>query len=314
MTARSGRRSVLFGRRSGIALLLTTAVASAALGCSASRPPPPRAPAVATANDALPPDLDLVVRVDLARVRTALGAGGLALLRRGASTALAVDASSELLGSALEQSDTALVALRPELIPGETDNVLVLEGRFAELDVERRLRAGGFSAPIDLGGDVRRFDHPGTLGRSAAARVYAFGNERLIFVSIAEIDSVEAVVERGLAPNSLKPKASGVLGFAVRLRGLRTGLAAQYPLIATALGDAVHLEGSVESTETGLKLEVSIELPDPADASRSADAFGRVRQAVATTDGKLGEVARAAEATAVGRFVVLRFPLARGML
>ncbi len=311
MKPRAGRPSRV-GRRGVVAFGL--ALAPAALGCAASRPPPPRAPTLALPSDALPPDLDLVVRVDLARVRAALGAEGLALVRRGASTALVTDASGAILEGALERADTALLALRPELIPGETDNVLVLEGHFADLGLERALRAGGFSAPVDLGGDVRRFEHPGKLGRSAAARVYAFGDERLVFVSIAEIDSVEAVVERGLTPNQLKPKASGVFGFALRLRGLRARLDRTFPLLAVAFGDAIHLEGSVESTDTGLALEMSLELPDAAGASRSADAFGRVRQAVLTTEGKLAAVAEGAQATAVGRFVVVRLPLARGML
>jgi hypothetical protein len=302
---RAGRRSVVV-----LGLVLSPVV----LGCASSRPPPPRAPTLALPGDALPPDLDLVVRVDLARVRAALGAEGLALLRRGASTALVTDASGAILQSALEQADTALLALRPELIPGEADNVLVLEGHFAELGLERALRDGGFSAPIDLGGDVRRFEHPGRLGRSAAARVYAFGDERLVFVSTAEIDSVEAVIERGLTPNQLKPKASGVFGFALRLRGVRTTLGQRFPLLAVAFGDAVHLDGSVEATDAGLALEVSLELPDAAGATRSADAFGRVRQALLATEGKLAVAAEGAQATAVGRFVVVRLPLARGML
>jgi hypothetical protein len=314
MMRRADRRASRVGRRSVLALGIAFGPMPFTFGCAAARPAPPPAPVLATPSDALPPDLDLVVRLDLARIRAALGAEGLSLVRRGATTALAGDAIRELMQAALERSDTALLALRPELIPGETDNVLVLEGHFSELGVERALRAGGFGPPIDLGGDVRRFDHPGKLSRSAAARVYAFGDERLVFASTAEIDSVEAVVERGMAPSSLKPKASGVLGLAARLRGVTAGLAQRYPLLAVAFGDAIHLEGSVESTDTGLSLEVSLELPDEAGAIRSADAFGRVRQALLTTEGKLGAVAESSQATAVGRFVVVRVALARGML
>jgi len=301
-------------RRALLWLALCASVALPALGCAASRAVPPRAPALSGPGDAVPPDLDLVVRVDLGRIRASLGPEGLALVRRGAATALAGDAMTELLQGALERSDTVLVALRPELVPGEADNVLVLEGRFRELDVDGALRAGGWSSPEDLGGFVRRFDHPGKLTRSSAARIYAFGTERLVFVSKAEIDSVEAVVEGRLAPTPLRPKASGVLAFAARIRGLKHGLGYRYPLLAEALGEAAHVEGSVDPTATGLALELSFELPSEAMAEESARALSRIKDAVATTDGKLGSAARGAEASAVGRFVVLRVALERGIL
>lgn len=313
MTAR--RRSMAGVRRALLTLVTATIFAAPLLGCATRTPvrAPPRAPFLASPSDALPPDLDLVVRIDLARIRTALGPAGLALVRQGAESALTADALSELMRNALDRSDSAFFALRPELVPGEADNVLVLSGRFAELGVDEALRKAGWSAGVDLGGLVRRFDRPGKLSRSSAARLYAFGDERLVFVSSAEIDSVEAVLEGGLAPSVLRPKESGVLAFAARLRAFRTGLGARFPLLAGAVGDAVKLDGSVESASEGLELEMSLELPDEAGAERSANAFGKVRQAMATTDGKLGEVARSTETSAVGRFVVMRANLARGL-
>jgi hypothetical protein len=289
----------------------TVALLALSVSCAGSRAAPPRAPALSAPLDAVPPDLDLVVRVDLAKVRSALGPAGLASLRHGAD-ALG-ETRQALVERALEASDTVVLALRPELIPHETDNVLVLSGHFTGLGVDRALRQSGWSAPVDLGGDVRRFDRPERVSRGTPARVYAFGDERLVFVSTAEIDSVEAVLERGRAPSSVKPQSRGVLAFAARLRTLGAGLAASYPEFADAVGPALAVQGVVDSTATGLGLEVALELPTEAEATRTSDALGRIRQALLTTEGKMAPMAQNANVQAVGRFAVVRVALERGM-
>lgn len=293
--------------------LLVGMLLSLGAACGGSRPAPPRAPALATPVDAVPPDLDLVLRVDLAKVRAALGPQGVASLRGEAADAVA-ETREELVERALEASDTAILALRPELLPHETDNVLVLAGHFAALGVDRALRASGWSAPVDLGGDVRRFDRGGKLSRSSPARVYAFANERLVFVSAAEIDSVEAVLERQRAPSSLKPQSRGVLAFAARLRTLGTTLVDRYPELADAIGPADAVQGVVDSTATGLGLEVALELPSEASAERTSAALGRIRQALAAAAGKMAAMAQSSNIQAVGRFAVVRVALERGML
>jgi hypothetical protein len=295
--------------RRAVALTFTLVLTA----CGGSRPAPPRAPALSTPVDAVPPDLDLVLRVDLAKVRATLGPAGFASLRGEAGDAIA-EARQELVERALEASDTAVLALRPELLPHEADNVLVLAGHFGELGVDRELRASGYAAPVDLGGDVRRFDRPGKVSRSSPARVYAFSTDRLVFVSAAEIDSVEAVLERHRAPSSLKPQARGVLAFAARLRTLGTALIDRYPDLAEAIGPASAVQGVVDSTPTGLGLEVALELPSESSAERTSEALGRIRQALGATTGKMAVMAQTANIQAVGRFAVVRVALERGML
>ena len=80
------------------------ALALSALAC-ASRPPPPPAPSLTSPADALPADLDLVVRVDLEKVRTALGPAGIELMRRGTG-ALPSDPGTALVTKALERTTT----------------------------------------------------------------------------------------------------------------------------------------------------------------------------------------------------------------
>ncbi|HTQ05611.1 MAG TPA: hypothetical protein VMI54_17230 [Polyangiaceae bacterium] len=305
-------------RRSGparlAAWLLVVASSAAAVGCGSARPPPPQAPALSVPNDAVPPDLDLVIRVDLAKVRSALGPEGLATLRRGAANAAGTETDSDFFTRALEHADIACLALRPELVPGEADNVLVLAGHFRDLDVEPSLRRAGWASPLDLGGAVWRYERAGKVSRSGAVRVYQFGDEGLVFVSPAEVDSVEAVLEHGMAPNSLKPEARGVLAFAARLRALRGGFGARYPAVGHVLADALRIEGNVDSTANGLLLELSIEFGNNEVAREAEDDLERIRAALAGGEGKMATVAASAKLEAVGTFVVVRVPLDRGIL
>jgi hypothetical protein len=311
MSARVPRRTRAWGRRGLLALVLVFAALSGS--CTAGQPKPPRAPSISLPVEAVPPDLDLVVRVDLGKARSALGPEAVTSLRRDAGAALG-EARQELVERALELSDTVVLALRPELLPRESDNVLVLSGHFAELGVDRALRQSGWSAPVNLGGDVRRFDRTSRVSRSTAARVYAFADERLVFVSEAEIDSVEAVLERGMAPSTLRPQSRGVLAFAARLRTLGSVLLDRYPDLADAVGPASAVQGTIDSTATGLGLEVALELPTEGAATRTSDALDRIRQALTTSEGKMATMAQNANVQAVGRFAVVRVAVERGML
>lgn len=299
----------------GLATSLLVAASALGLGaCASARPPPPHAPALAAPNDAIPPDLDLVIRVDLAKVRAALGPEGLATLRRGAASAVRAETDDDFFVRALEHADVACLALRPELVPGEADNVLALSGHFGELDVERALRHDGWAAPIDLGGAVWRYERPGKVSRSAALRVYQFGDDGLVFASPGEVDSVEAVLERGLQPNALKPEARGVLAFAARLRTLRGGFAARYPSVARVLEDARRIEGNVDAAANGLMFELSVEFGSDDEALAAVGELTRIQAALAGGEGKLAAVAHSAKLEAVGTFVIVRVPLERGIL
>jgi hypothetical protein len=288
------------------------AVALAA-GCTSSHVAPPRAPSLSTPTDALPPDLDLVFRVDVEKVRSALGSDGFELMRHGTGI-LPSDPGTAFVADALAHTRTAWLAVRPELVPGEPDNVLVLVGQFDGLKLERALASEGWSGATDLGGDVRRYDRKQKVGRAAPARLYAFREQQLVFVSTAEVDSVEAVLERGLPPSRLAPREQGVVAFAARMRALRYGLGQRYPSLARSLGDASGFEGTLDATPEGLRLEVTFELSNEMSAQESAEQLGHVREALAGTEGKLGTVAQGARAEAVGRYVVVRVPLTRGLL
>lgn len=304
MTGGAGR----LPRRSALGIALG-GLGATVLGCSKETlGPPPRAPKLDRPADALPPDLDAVVRLDLGRIRAALGPAGLAAVQ-----ALA-DRPAEpgrertpeaSVAEALEHADVVLVGLRTEMASSGLDTVIVLDGRFPGRSPAPR----SWGSPVDLGGDVRRWDRPSPGARSSPARLYAFGNQRLVIASELELDAVEAVVERGLAPNALSAPERGLLAFAARLRRVRGRLVAKAPMFAEALRSAKRIEGSVEPGPAGLTLDVALELDGAASAERAAELFERARVASSDGEGRGAVLARTATITAAGQSVSLRCSL-----
>src|SRR5688572_6016143 len=106
------------------ALLL--AAGGLALGCGPKplRAPPP-APPVSSASDLLPADLDVVVRLDLAQVKAALGSLALATLSREA-LARGGQGEDELVVASLLEADVVYLAYRPSRLLLPLDRVLSL--------------------------------------------------------------------------------------------------------------------------------------------------------------------------------------------
>jgi hypothetical protein len=269
---------------------------------------PPRAPALDRPSDALPPDLDAVLRLDLGRVRSALGPAGVAAIKGLADRPVEPGRerpAEAVITDALEHADVVFVGLRTEISVAGPDTVIVLEGRFSG----RSPAPPSWGQPVDLGGDVRRWDRPARGARSSPARLYAFGNERLVIASEAEIDAVEAVLERGLAPNALSAPERGLFAFAIKLRRVKDRLVAKAPLFAEALRSAKRLQGSVEPSTDGLTADVTLELDSAMSAERAAELFDRARVASSEGDGRGAAMARSAKVTAVGEAVTVRCSL-----
>lgn len=283
------------------------------LACASEHRVPPRAPALSSSNDAIPLDLDLVIRVDLERVRAGLGPAAVSGLRKNALGASGSDAGDPWIASAVEKSDTALIALRPDFGAEGPDNVLVLSGRFDDVLPLTR-PPPGWLAPVDLGGNVRRFDRKTAGLRSTPVRFYAFGNEQLVLVSIAEIDSVEAVLERGRPPSRLRPKASGLLSFQARLRDARRLLGDRFPTLAKLLGGSHSIAGTLDVTGDALVTNLGLELTTDTEASEVASALDGLAKELADADGRIGLIARNTKVEPAGRFVGLRVNLDRDAL
>jgi hypothetical protein len=238
--------------------------------CAPGRSPqPPPAPNVDDAAQLVPADLDLVLRLDLARVRDALGAGVLDELRR---RALRADASgSGPLVAAFAHGDTLWLGARPGEALESSDFVWVLRGNFAAFDPHR---SGQFGPAEDLGGALRRFDRVGKSERADPARFYLHAADLVVAASPAELDSIERTLEQGRRDAALEPPSKGLLSLAVRPRALLQRLPAGAGQLRKLAEHVLRIEGSADVTSAGVALELAFEFGDAQGAEQVARALG----------------------------------------
>jgi hypothetical protein len=298
----SSRKALDLMQRRGLLLALS------ALGVACGPKPlsaPPSAPAVVSAADLIPADLDVVVRFDLGRVKAALGATVLAALSREVlSAAGGSEHSDALVLESLLSADMVFLGYRPSPILAPLDRVLALQGSFEQLARPPL----GFANAVDLGGDVRYFDRRSStsLARGAVARIYSASTRVRAFVSEAEIDAVERVLATGGAERQLSPPEEGTLSLAARpwLVTRFGGRGALRDLLDSAR--ALHAVADLESD--GVRLELALELAKPEQAEALAAAARPVLQRLG------GALAARGELKAEGTRLVLEARLERAQL
>lgn len=268
--------------------------------------PPPATPRLTGAVDLISPDLDVVARLDMARMKAALGGLTAELLSRDVLARTAGergDEPDELVVESLLQADVVYLGYRPspQLLP--LDRVLALEGHFEPLG-----RPRGFSAPTDLGGDLRYWERrreAGPLPRSGVARIYAAGDRVRAFVSEAELDAVERALGGSSAARRLSPPEEGSLSLSLRPR-----LLGQYVhgTLRELLEDAQALALVIELESDAGKVTLTLVAAEPAHAERlaaaSKDALRRV----------LGERADTVRLDVVGERLTLSLKASRAEL
>lgn len=286
-------------------LALRAAVLLAPVACGGSLPPPPAAPSLDHPASAIPSDLDVALRVDLARARHVFGPGVTDSVRVEIVDEHEDPGTARLLARAIEKADAVWVAFRPGHSARLTDNVIVLRGDFRSVDPLGDARAG-WSHPADLGGGYFLFDRPRPSRRSAPARVYAFADERLVLVSEAEIDSVERAVEYRAGGARVEPPDRGLVSVSARPGPLAGLLSAEFPAVATVLDEARSLEGYADVGEDGLRGNVEAEFPTEQEALKAEGQARELLTVLRHARGLVGRVARSAESSAVGRRLVIR--------
>jgi hypothetical protein len=282
-------------------------VAALLLGCGPKpRPALPEAPAVRAASDLMPPDLDVVVRLDFGRVRQALGAIALtALSREVLSRGNAGQEPDVLLVASLLDAETVFLGYRPGAWLEPLDRVLALQGHFTQLATP----PAGFTGATDLGADFRYWDRKPSqepLSRGAVARVYAQGERLRAFVSEAELDAVERTLTGQGAERRLAPPEEGTLSVAARpwlLHRLLTGG------LRELLIGAKQLTGVVDLESDGVSLKLELLLASASDAERLAAAGKEVLARLAEP-----AIASATELRADAERVVLVAKLSRAQL
>ena len=289
------------------ALLL---IALMALACASERIPPPSAPGpfVERPADAIPGDLDVVVRIDFARVKSALGSQLLHQLKERAPRG--GDAASErLLVDAMTRADTIWIALRPADDLEQSDNVIILRGRFGDLDPKKYGGESRWRGPTDLGAAFRVYERDQPKLRSAPARIYLRLPDLMIFVSAAEIDSAERVIERGADDPRLEPPEKGAIALEARIGRLAEAIAARSPAAARLLEPARRLRATIDLDAGGLRAELELDFELEEQARRAADATAIFARAVIESKGAASRIASALRVEAVGQTLVLGFRL-----
>lgn len=247
-------------RRSGWAALLCAAV----LGSCAPKalPPPPSAPPPLDEPAlALPADLDLMLRLDLARLRAALGIEGETLLHRLQESAPndEPDAdTSRLLFALLAHADTLWIAVRPGLSAELTDGAVALRGDFRTLVPSSLGGTPRWSAARDLGGGLLRFERDAPRLRAAPAVLYLRVPDVVILGSEAEVDALERSVEHGNIDAPLRTPEGGLIAAAARLGSLRKKLSERAPTLSRYLDGAERLEASFDRNGELFRFRVDV--------------------------------------------------------
>lgn len=297
------------------AVALVSALCAALLaGCGPDRIPPPETPApgVASPADALPGDLDVALRLDLHRMREALGPAAVASLeRRAPGRSGAEGGDARLMSQAFQQADTVWIALRPEPRAGLMDNVIVLEGHFADVDPEKFPTDPRWRPARDLGGAWRLYSRARPAKRAAPARIYAHSDRLLVFVSTAEIDSASRAIEQHAGDDHVEPEAKGAISVAARLPPLAGLIADRSPAAARLLQRGRKLSADADLDAQGLEAELDVEFDTAGHAGSAADAAGLLAKGVAGQGGATAAVARALHIESVGKSLVVRVQLTR---
>jgi hypothetical protein len=263
---------------------------------------PPPGPPLSDPTEAIPADLDLVIRLDLAKMRRALPLTELGQLdlRMG---------REDLVEQALQQADTVWIALRPDLGLAEADNVLVLRGRFAGIDPRRAGPTPPFVGAGDLGGGWRLYQRDAPTRRAAPAQIYARLEDLLVFVSTAEIDSTERAIEKRQRGAPVIPPARGAVALAARVAPIRAWLAKYLPTASAALRRATRLAAHADLNAAGLEAELEVEFESADQARAARDTAGLIVRAVSVSDGLVGRLARQLRIESVAEALVVRLVL-----
>jgi hypothetical protein len=231
----------------------------------------------------LPADLDLVLRLDLTRLRAALGIDADALLRKLSESAPSdepdADTSRTLL-ALLAHAETLWIAVRPGLSAELTDGVIALRGDFRNVIPSSLGGVPRWSHARDLGGGLLRFEREPPRMRAAPAVMYLRLPDVVVVGSEAEVDALERSVEAGNADAALRAPESGLIAAAARLGSLRRRLAERAPTLSRYVEGAERLEGSFDRQGELFKLRVDVRFETADQVTTLATELKRLQESV----------------------------------
>jgi hypothetical protein len=247
-------------------------VKSAVAPADGSGKPPKRLPTEPT--DLIPEDLEIVLRIDLSKVRDSLGPDASAqLMKRAVDDA---GSSDTMLRSALAVSEVVWLGMRVSDI-STGDRVMVLRTMRKRSD-----DSGDKSKPddtlkpdeiawsrsdTDIDG-LSRWEAKTRPLRSGTSRIYTFGERDAVFVSPVEVMSVERVLREGPDLERGQPEARGLLSLDYRARALSPELRNQFPSLSMLIAGIVRIKAIVEVTGQRLELDGRINCKTSAAADK----------------------------------------------
>jgi hypothetical protein len=221
-----------------------------------------------------PGDLDLVVRIDMARIRSQLGPTAIESLPERALP----DAAKDLVTPAIRRSNVVWFGLRLGDVEAG-DRVVVVEGNLEDLMPD----PARFKRVDATNGDLAVFDRIGPLRRSDTAQIIALGSRALVFVSAVEKPSVARVLREGPDPERREPEATGLISFDLRAGRLPPFLERRFPSIGSILAGLHHAKGTAVLVDQGLQFEALIAGRSNEDAARALKFLTAVRTGMRDT-------------------------------
>jgi hypothetical protein len=292
---------------------MVIALAAAVVGCGAEvpsggvvAPRQPRGPRVVRRvepAEVIPGDLDLVVRVDMGRMRSGIGESATTeLLGRAAA-----EEGEDWLRDAIGRADVIWVALRlADIVSG--DRIIVAEGR---LGTSKPDLTQWVPAPSVVG-DVAIYDRKSPASRASTARVVAIGDRALAFVTPVEVASVERVLVEGPDEKRGDPPAEGVISADLRARRLPPALELRFPSIASIVAGISRIRATAVLVDEGAKVEAEIVARSSGAAERTLKFLTALRDNV--EDPRYAEAIGAVKLELVGTIVRLRWVVPAKML
>jgi len=269
---------------SAAALLLASSLIACRGPASASEPSAPRSRSIMP-SELFPDDLDLVVRIDAARIRQNP-------MLTGVVRDLAKSSTAEILASAknaLGDATAVWVGTRWMSDGFQGDGVVAVEAPPGS-DIRDAPRSGGVRrVPVPWPG-IDVFERTAS-SRSEPALEVIVESRGVVLATAAEADAVLRVLRAGPDGGRLDPPARGLVSFAGRVRGGEILRATAAVGALRALTDGlIGYAGSLEERDA-IEVEASLTYVSPDRAAAAAEAGRRTAKRLAAAGGKTEKVA-----------------------
>jgi hypothetical protein len=262
------KRAAPVARAFGLAILLASAGCGSPAKNAKGGPRPPQLAKQLEPIDLLPADLDVVLRVDVARLKAGLGPA----FTEGLAARAAAQGGDGFVAESMAKADTVWIGVRlADLDTG--DRVLVAEGPLGEVHIEPS--EWKETTPAATMEGVRILDRQGIVARASTGRIIVASKRLYAFVSPAEVDATSRLLRSGPDEGRGDPAALGLVSVDVRGHRLPRSLEEKFPSIAAVIAGITRVRGTAALGDDGVKVTLDV-------TAKSEDAAKRVEKFLVT--------------------------------